>query len=379
MTDNEFPVVIAGAGIGGLTAALTLHAAGIDTLVLESAQVIRPLGVGINMLPHAVEVLTELGLGDQLDSIGVATSENVYCDAQGTVLFTEPRGLDGQYRYPQYSLHRGRLQTLLLDTVIERLGTESVRTGCQVQHVAADANGITVGTAGSTVRAATLVGADGVHSAVRADLHPDEDQLRWAGVRMWRGAADVGPFLSGRSMAIGHQGADRELIAYPIGEHTVNWVALARTAPAGPLPADARWNEPVSATEVLEHFSGWDFGWLDIVHMIESTETIVEYPMVDRDPLDSWGSGRITLLGDAAHPMYPLGANGGSQSIVDAAVLARELAADPAGGLAAYEAQRVKATAEIVLANRRMLESWGEASPAALAAVTTDYRVRTRA
>ncbi|MUM17554.1 MULTISPECIES: flavin-dependent oxidoreductase [unclassified Mycobacteroides] len=381
MSENKTSIVIAGAGIGGLTAALTLHAAGFDVAVLESAHEVKPLGVGINMLPHAVGVLTELGLGDELSRMGVATTEIRFCNKRGTVLYTEPRGLAGDYLYPQISVHRGRLQLMLLDAVRKRVGPQSVQTNSRVFGFEQDAAGVRVRTAVGDIEADVLVGAEGVNSAIRAQLHP-ADPLRWAGVRMWRGAADVGPFLTGKTMIAAHDDTDHELIAYPISDRTVNWVALARTDAAGDLPVDAQWNAPVSAGEVLDHFPGWDFGWLDIPTMIRSTDHIVEYPMVDRDPLPRWGEGRVTLLGDAAHPMYPLGANGGSQSVVDAHVLARALSessGDPARGLADYESQRIEATHDVVLANRAMLQSWGEELSAELEQVAQSYRQRTKA
>jgi 2-polyprenyl-6-methoxyphenol hydroxylase-like FAD-dependent oxidoreductase len=270
---------------------------------------------------------------------------------------------------------------MLLDTVLERIGPQAIRTGCRVLGFERDEAGVRVRTADTEFEATVLVGADGVNSAIRAQLHP-ADTLRWSGVRMWRGAADIGPFLSGRTMIAAHDDTDHELIAYPISERTVNWVALARTDNFGELPAAARWNGAVQAEEVLGHFPGWDFGWLDIDKLVRSTAHIVEYPMVDRDPLPHWGEGPVTLLGDAAHPMYPLGANGGSQSVVDARALAQALSESPddlAGGLASYEAQRIAATSDVVLANRAMLQSWGEESPDELEKVARSYRQRTKA
>lgn len=381
MSTHKTSIVIAGAGIGGLTSALTLHAAGFEVTVLESAQQVKPLGVGINMLPHAVGVLTELGLGAQLTRMGIATTEIRFCDKHGTVLYSEPRGLAGDYPHPQISVHRGQLQLMLLDAVREHLGPGAIRTASRVLGFESHEAGVRVHTADGDVEAAVLVGADGVNSAVRAQLHP-VDPLRWSGVRMWRGASDIGPFLTGKTMIAAHDDTDHELIAYPISEHTVNWVALARTEPAGELPAGARWNDPVSADEVLDHFPGWDFGWLDLDKMVRSTTHIVEYPMVDRDPLPRWGDGRVTLLGDAAHPMYPLGANGGSQSVVDAHALARALSATPGDltrGLTEYESERIGATRDVVLANRAMLRTWGEESADGLRDAARTYRQRTRA
>ncbi|OHU23047.1 FAD-dependent monooxygenase [Mycobacteroides chelonae] len=381
MSTNETSVVIAGAGIGGLTSALALHTKGFDVKVLEGAREVKPLGVGINMLPHAVGALTELGLGAQLMGMGIATTEIRFCDKRGTILYTEPRGLAGDYLHPQISVHRGQLQLMLLNAVRERIGPQAVQTGNRVLGFDSDGDRVRVRTTGRDITGTVLIGADGVNSVIRTQLHP-VNPLRWSGVRMWRGASDVGPFLTGKAMIAAHDDTNHELIAYPISDRTVNWVALARTDPSGELPAGARWNDPVTPDEVLDHFPGWDFGWLNLDRMVRATERIVEYPMVDRDPLTHWGQGHVTLLGDAAHPMYPLGANGGSQAVVDARSLAQALSEfrdDPARGLAEYESQRITATRDVVLANRAMLKSWGEESAEGLQKLAQSYRQRTRA
>ncbi|WP_063734697.1 flavin-dependent oxidoreductase [Streptomyces sp. RTd22] len=376
-------VVIAGAGIGGLTAALSLHAAGIGATVVESAREIRPFGVGINLLPHAVRELTELGLGDSLADLGVATAENVYADRHGRRIFSEPRGMAQGYRWPQYSIHRGELQMLLLAAVRERLGPGAVRTGARVTafaHGPGDADGVRVrvldratGTAGEQ-DAEALIGADGLHSTVRAELHPDDGPLLWSGIRMWRGTARAAPFLTGRSAAIVSDG-DAELIAYPIGRDRINWVCLVRVAEPGPLTGDAGWNRAGRVADVLPYYQDWALGWLDVPALLAGSGEILEYPMVDRDPLPSWGRGRVTLLGDAAHPMYPVGANGASQAIVDARVLAHELSAPdgPRSGRARYEAARREATAAVVRANRAMHRDGGR-GPRELARITDTYR-----
>lgn len=219
-----------------------------------------------------------------------------------------------------------------------------------------------------------LVGADGLHSAVRERLHPGQGPLLWSGVRMWRGVTENEPFLSGRSMAIARGEGNAALIAYPIGPSLVNWVAEVRVAESGPLPGDANWNQPGRAQDVLRYFGGWDLGWLDVPGLIRNSAMILEYPMVDRDPLPWWGQGRVTLLGDAAHLMYPVGANGASQAIVDAHVLADELARDFPEGLATYEKKRGEATAAIIAANREMLRTGDTRSPEELARVTETYR-----
>jgi 2-polyprenyl-6-methoxyphenol hydroxylase-like FAD-dependent oxidoreductase len=370
-------VLIAGAGIGGLTAALALHAAGIEVTVIEGVRELRPLGVGINLQPPAVVELIELGFRDQLAQIGVATSENVYCDQFGATLYTEPRGLASGYDWPQYSIHRGQLQLLLLAAVHDRLGPSAVRTGTPLLGFEQQTNQVRIRVPDEEIDADVLVGADGVHSAVRAGLHPDPDPLLWSGVRMWRGITVAEPFLTGRSMIIARGGAGVELIAYPIGPRLINWVALVQVAEAGLLPGDDNWNEPGDVAEVLVYFGDWTLGWLDVPSLIRRSKQILEYPMVDRDPLPWWGSGRVTLLGDAAHPMYPVGANGAPQAIIDARALADELARDFPGGLAGYEQTRRPATAAIVDANRAMQGTWHVRSSSELAKITTAYRQTT--
>ncbi|MCT9089011.1 flavin-dependent oxidoreductase [Streptomyces sp. ASQP_92] len=379
-------VLIAGAGIGGLTAALSLHAAGIDAVVKESAREIRPLGVGINLLPHAVRELTELGLGDRLAGLGVSITENVYADPNGRQLYSEPRGLARGYRWPQYSVHRGELQHLLLSAVRDRLGADSVRTGMRVVDFAQgpeDAGGVRVRLldreSGGTqeVSVSALVGADGLHSAVRERLRPYGGPLLWSGIRMWRGVTRAEPFLTDHSMAIVRDG-HAELVAYPIGGDRINWVAQVRMDEPGPLAEDADWNSAGRLADVLPYFEGWSLGRLDVPGLLAGCPEILEYPMVDRAPLPAWGRGRVTLLGDAAHPMYPVGANGASQSVVDARVLAHELslADDPATGLARYEALRRDATAAVVLANREMSRTDGM-SAEGFARMTDTYRIAT--
>lgn len=373
-------VLIAGGGIGGLTAALALHDRGIDSTVIERADQLRALGVGINLLPHAVRELHELGLGAALTQIAVAPAAISYYDTAGEVLFCEPRGIDGGYGYPQYSVHRGQLQLLLVAAVRDRLGVDAVRTGTSLLGFAEDRGRLVVQTSTGDLGADVLVGADGIHSVVRSMLHPDPDPLLWSGVRMFRGATPGEPFLDGRTMAIVKGDDGVELVVYRIGGGLINWVVLLPESGPGPLPGDARWNQPGDRLAVARRLHGWNLGWLDAADLVRRTDTVLEYPMVDRDPLPWWGArygaGRVTLLGDAAHPMYPVGANGGSQAILDARVLADELAAGR--GLAGYEDIRRAATADVVAANREMHHR-GAAGPDELARVTAEYRQNTHA
>jgi len=365
-------VIVAGAGIGGLSAALSLHAAGIEAIIIDSAATLRPLGVGINLMPHAVRELTELGLGGELAATGIPTAEMVHFDRHGNRIWGFASGRNIGYRWPQYSIHRGELQMILLAAVRGRLGPGAVRTGTAFVSFAESSAGVDVRVrdrssgAESVLRGDVLVGADGLYSRVRAQLHPDEPPPRWGGVMMWRGVMEGAPFLTGRTVAVAGTNAALKFVAYPIsrqaerrGRALLNWVAEVKL-PGRAALAGADWNREGRRDDVLPWFADWKFGWLDVPALITGAPRILEYPMVDRDPLPSWGTGRVTLLGDAAHPMYPIGANGGSQAVVDARVLAWSLArvlsssGSLADGLAAYTEERLSVVNAIVLACRDM-------------------------
>lgn len=350
-------VLVIGGGIGGLAAALALHAAGLDAVVFEASADIRALGVGINLQPHAVRELSELGLADVLAGAGVATREFTYANRFGQEIWTEPRGLAAGYRWPQYSIHRGRLQMLLADAVRERLGPAALCTGHRLLGFGQDAAGVTAHfEGGGTARGGLLVGADGIHSAVRAGFFPDEGPPAWNGCVLWRATSLAAPFRTGASMVqAGHR--DLKFVCYPIGtapdgRAIVNWIAEKRLPMDAPWPRED-WNRPGDIGQFLPDFLDWRFRFLDVPALIRAAEAVYEFPMVDRDPLPWWTRGRATLLGDAAHPMYPIGSNGASQAVLDARWLARCLATHGvAAGLAAYEAARRPATAAIVAANR---------------------------
>ena len=351
-------VIIAGGGIGGLTTALSLHAAGIEAEVFESVAEVRPLGVGINILPHAVRELTELGLADALAATGIATRELRYISAHGQEIWREPRGLAAGYHWPQYSIHRGRLHMLLLAEVRARLGAARVHLGKRMMATSQDGHGATAHFAdGSSATGDALVAADGIHSAARAQRHPNEGPPRWKGAVLWRATSVAPGFLGGATMIqCGHH--DLKFVCYPIannpdGTQLINWIAEKV------FPQDTAWNrEDWNRTGVLEAFvplyESWRWDFLDVPALMRQAEAVYEYPMVDRDPLEAWSIGRITLLGDAAHPMYPIGSNGSSQAILDARVLAMHLKRAPSveAGLAAYDAARRPATAALTIANR---------------------------
>lgn len=350
-------VLIAGAGIGGLTMALSMHQIGVPCRIFEAVDEIRPLGVGINVQPHAIKELTNLGLLPKLDRIGLRTAEVGYFSSHGARIWAEPRGTAAGYKWPQFSIHRGHLQLLLLDVVRERLGPDAVRTGAAVNGWTETDDKVTAHLAtGENVEGDILVAADGIHSAARAHLFPEEGPPIWNQILMWRGTTWAKPFLTGRSMAmVGCK--NRKFVCYPIGERydrvLVNWIA-DRLFPADHAWNREDWNRVGSADDLLPDFGGWSFDWLDIPALIRNAEQILEWPMIDRDPLPRWTHGRMTLLGDAAHPMYPIGSNGASQAILDARVLTREIRDKGAGipALNAYDADRRPKTSAIVLANR---------------------------
>lgn len=389
-TTSTADIVIAGAGIGGLSTALALHARGIRSTVIEAADEIRPLGVGINIQPAAIAELSALGLGEALAETGIPTREHLYLDHRGATLMTEPRGLGAGHAHPQYSIHRGELQMLLVTAVRERLGADAIRTASRLTGFTHTATGVRVDTVGGTYEAGALIGADGLRSAVRAQLHPEQTALSPAGVHMWRGLTELDGFLDGRTMILANDDHGARLVAYPCsarhaarGKALLNWVCLVPTPDSG-REGDAGWDAPARLEDVQPHFADWDFGWLNVPQdVIGRSGQILQYPMVDRDPLTRWGEGAVTLLGDAAHLMYPIGANGASQAILDAATLAARLA-EPAGtatALRAYEAARIPATTAIIHANRGMdtAERAMAAAPEqdkaqTLAAVTDHYR-----
>ena len=359
-------VLVAGAGIGGLTLALSLHQAGVPVKVFETSAELRPLGVGINLLPHAVRELDELGLLAELDRIGIRTAELAYYSKRGQLIWSEPRGEAAGYRWPQFSLHRGQLQMMLLEAARERLGAANIFTGWHLESWREDGAGITAafidrksGAARGEVRGELLIGADGIHSSLRRHLYPDEGPPIWNGAILWRGTARAAPYLTGRSMIMaGHE--FQKFVAYPLsapgddGKALINFIAERKFDPDHAWRRED-WNRPGDPADFLPQFEDWVFDWLDVPALIRAAEAIYEYPMVDRDPLPRWTDGRATLLGDAAHAMYPIGSNGASQAILDARVLTREILAQGTTpeALDAYEAERRPATAQIVLANRR--------------------------
>ncbi|MDB5414002.1 MAG: salicylate 1-monooxygenase [Rubritepida sp.] len=353
------PVLIVGGGVGGLTLALSLHEREIPCIVLEAATEVKQLGVGINTLPHAIGELAALGLLWALDAVAIRTRELRYLDRFGSRIWTEARGVHAGHEMPQFSIHRGRLHEVLWKAAMERLGPKAMRTGMRLVGFAQSGDSVTANFAnGSSIRGSALVGADGIHSVVRGKLHPADGGIRWNGIQMWRGAVDWPAFEGGDVMIIAGDMAEK-LVLYAIGPgatpgtRLTNWVVCARIGDASQPPPREDWSRAGSLEDVLPHVARFRVPWLDVEALVRATPEFWEYPMCDRDPLPFWTQGRVTLLGDAAHPMYPVGSNGASQAVLDARALAAALATKPVeAALAGYEKERLPATRELVLSNR---------------------------
>ena len=363
MTDKK--VIIAGGGIGGLTLALTLHQIGVPFLVLEKSRAMRPLGVGINIQPNAVRELFDLGLTSEiLDTIGVSAKEWALVGLNGKEVYAEKRGLDAGYNWPQFAAHRGELLMLLYRTLIERAGAESVMLDAKVvKYLKQPAGEVDVSVRGSDgsrfqISSSLLIGADGIHSAVRAQMHPDQPPIHWGGAIMWRGTVRTKP-LRTESSFIGLGTHQHRMVIYPIskpeadGTVLTNWIAEL-TIDRNEGWFEDNWFKEVPIESFAHHFEGFRYDWLDVPSMLNESECGYMNPMIDRDPVATWIDGLVALMGDAAHAMYPTGSNGASQAIVDArvigaAILTQGLTPD---ALKSYDDQLCKKVSELVLRNR---------------------------
>lgn len=397
-------VIIIGGGIGGLTLALTLHQRGIPCHVFEAAPEIRAVGVGVNLLPHSTKELFRLGLQEPLAKAAVSTQDAAFYNRFGQLIHQEPLGMAAGYDWPQLSIHRADLQAALLAAAKQRIGEDRIHLGWQCTGVDQDDKTATAhfrntlsGTGLPDQSAAVVIACDGIHSVVRKQFFPDEGAPRYSGVNMWRGITRMKPILSGACMVRAGWLSHGKMVIYPIrndvdaeGNQLMNWVAEIET----PKHIQRDWNRTGNLDDFLPAFADWRFDWLDVPEMIRKADMVLEFPMVDQDPLPRWTHGRVTLLGDAAHPMVPRGSNGAGQSIIDARVLADLLAdsADALDALKAYEAQRLPATTNVVLTNRKnppdailreVYERTGDKpfkriedviSPAELTAITDNYK-----
>ena len=364
MTDNV--VIIAGGGIGGLATALTLDQIGVPCIVFEAIGEMRPLGVGINLQPNAVRELYDLGVTEEdLDRVGLPAREWVLVGLNGNDIYSELRGLLAGYNWPQYAVHRGQFHMLLHEKVVKRIGPDAVRLGSRVTGYRKNSDGSIsalieeVDGSTSDARGTLLIGADGIHSAVRAQMHPTQPPIHWGGAVMWRGTTWAKPIRTGSSF-VGLGTHRQRIVFYPIshpnpqtGLAMINWIAEV-TMDNTEGWKQRGWFRQVSIDDFLHHFENWIWDWLDVPALIRQANTVFENPMIDRDPVPTWRDGPVALLGDAAHAMYPTGSNGGSQAIVDARVLGAAMAEHGVTqeALAAYDNKLCGPISQLILRNR---------------------------
>lgn len=361
---SDMPVIIAGGGIAGLALGLTLNQIGVPFRIYESAREMRPLGVGINLQPNAVRELIDLGIGtDDLDRVGLPALEWALVGLNGREVYSEPRGLAAGYNWPQYAVHRGQLHMLLYDTLVARAGSDAVVLGAKVTGFTQDASGVTAQLSladgsRSTANGRLLIGADGIHSAIRAQIFPDQPPIHWGGAVMWRGTALAKPIRT-QSSFVGLGTHRHRMVIYPIskpdadGLSLVNWIAEVTMDSAEGWQQDG-WFKPVPVSDFIHHFKDFRYDWLDVPAMLDSADCAYVNPMIDRDPVPTWVEGRAALMGDAAHAMYPTGSNGASQAIVDARVIGAQMLAHGVTpeALNAYDAQLCEPVSQLVLRNR---------------------------
>ena len=361
---SERKVLIAGGGIGGLALALTLEQIGVDCVVFEAVQELRPLGVGINIQPNAVRELLDLGITrEDLDGVGLPAKEWALVGLNGNDIYAEPRGLLAGYNWPQYAVHRGQFHMLLHRKFVERAGADAVRLGARVTGYRNNDDGtvtaiIAQADGGSTEETGTLlIGADGIHSNIRAQMHPDQPPIHWGGAVMWRGTTRAKPIRSGSSF-VGLGTHRQRMVIYPIsqpdaeGMAMINWIA--EVTYDSPPDRPTGWFKPVGIDDFAHHFDGWTWDWLDVPALLRGADVTYENPMIDRDPIPTWQDGRFALMGDAAHAMYPTGSNGASQAVIDARTLGArmvELGVTPEA-LAAYDEALCGPVSQLVLRNR---------------------------
>jgi 2-polyprenyl-6-methoxyphenol hydroxylase-like FAD-dependent oxidoreductase len=338
-------VIIAGAGIGGLTLAAALRRRGVRATVLERAASLGPVGAGLTVQPNAMTALDRLGLAVPVAREGAEIERAAILDAHGRTLAADTNfgRLGRELGQPAIGIHRARLHALLLaaagpDSVeVDRAVIGFSASGSQVRAKLAD---------GREIEGDLLVGADGLRSAVRAQLVGDGEPT-YAGYTSFRGVTPAGAApVPPRVTESWGRGARFGIV--PIGHAEVYWFAVADAPPGGQSGADLQ-------DELLARFHGWHE---PVRELIEATpnERILRSDIFDRPPIRSWHQGRVVLLGDAAHPMTPNLGQGGCQAIEDAVVLDACLAqeADLAAALSAYEAKRVERANAVVTGARRL-------------------------
>jgi 2-polyprenyl-6-methoxyphenol hydroxylase-like FAD-dependent oxidoreductase len=359
---DPISVAIVGAGIAGLAVALGLRQRGINSRIYEVAPEVKELGVGITVLPHAMRELTMLGLGPATAAAGVENSASAFFNRFGQLIYKEPRGRDASYFYPEVGIHRGRLHAIMYEAALEQLGADAIVLNRRCVGLDQDPSGVTLhfeettsGRPGEPARAHLVLACDGINSAVRRQLYPDEE-LAFEGINTWRGVARSRPILDGRTYIRIGSIRSAKIVIYPIrradksGLQEINWTV--EMPMAGGEKND--WNKPGKLEDFIGSFEDWHFDWIDVPALLRASHVLLEYPMVDKAPIPRWTFGRVTFVGDAAHPMYQRGSNGAAQALIDARTIANFLrdTKDPLEALGKYESARRPATTRIVHTNR---------------------------
>ncbi len=354
-------IAIIGAGPGGLITALRLHQEGFSPRIYESVDALKPLGVGVDIKVYGAKELDELGLLDEFRAMSVDAEDSIFFNHYGQEIYAEKCGVHMGYLHEQRFVHRGYLQMLFYDAVLERLGEGSVVLGARIAGYRQDADGVILDVQhrdGRTeqVRHDAVIAADGIKSAVRRQMHPDLAEPTYSGITMYRGTTLRKPFRGGHTIL--HIGDPRvsSMIIYPIandvdgtGLDLVNWVVEYER----PQTVED-WNQIGTVDEILPLYESVKLPFLDVQQLMRDAREVYLFPLIRHEPLETWVDGRVVLLGDAAHAMYPRGGNGVCQAFVDAGVVARKLAEldDPHEAFLAYDAARREAVNRIVLSSR---------------------------
>ena len=353
-------VAIIGGGIGGLATALYLHQANVRCQVYESADNFTQLGVGINLMSHAIRALGDLGLVEAVGKVAVEPEWRRYYNHHGQLIHRELTGRFAGYQWPHYSVHRGDLHEILLRAVHDRLGADTVHMCHRFTKLTQDQRGVTLhwadphGEPLPPTTATIAIGCDGVNSSVRRQFYPDEGRLAFGGINMWRGSSVYRPIVDGKSVILAGSMKYGKLVIYPMrtypdGSQLINGNGEVRSEAAGPNA----WNKSGNVEDFIWRYKDSSIEWVDFADLVSHADMVLEYPMVDRDPVERWTFDRVTLLGDAAHPMYPRSGNGAAQSILDAQCVARLIASlPPVEALATFQKERLEVVNKIVVSSR---------------------------
>ncbi|MBV7485462.1 FAD-dependent monooxygenase [Bordetella sp. BOR01] len=346
---NSPKVLISGAGIGGLTAALCLVQRGFDVTVLEQAAELKAVGAGLQLSANATRVLDDLGLGPALADVTIKPGGKyvrLWNTGQEWQLFDLGTESLVRYGHSYMMLYRPDLHGILAQA-LESRAPGSLKLGAKVVDVGQDAHGVHAVLADGTRHAAdVLVGADGVHSVTRARLIA-EDHPRFSGCIAWRGVIPLQalPASMQGTAGVNWVGPGAHVIHYPV--HAGKLVSFTGIVEKDGWGRES-WTEQGSTEECLDDFKGWH---ADVQALVRQLHAPLRWAMMVRDPLENWTNGRVTLLGDAAHPTLPFLAQGAGMAIEDGCVIARALQAyrdDPAYALQAYQATRLERTTRIV-------------------------------